>query len=151
MAGIPFSFADITFALQVKGDGQTNSYVYRPVNPQSFVAWAPPGALSANSPIYRTRFSVTGSGMWTFFGYGTGTAGGTVDLKTLLPWVPSYGIIVPPTTSNVSKTLKQGPGEVGVPLITNLPNFLAIPNPIPADYAVLYSMGGAEDLDIILI
>lgn len=135
------NYADATFKITVRGGGQDVSYVYRPVSPQSFVAWAPPGALTTNSTMARISRKVTA---------GNAVIINDTTINALAPLVASYVAIVPPSASRVTKTMKGVGGDTGVSLIPYLPNIIALPNPLPSGWQLMYTMGSAEDLDIYL-
>lgn len=139
MSGPPFNYADLTVSLRLRGDGRDDNFICRPVSQQSFVAWAPPGALNPSSMMFRQRLSQS-AGNKTIVPAGA--------LATYAPWTATYVAVVPPVNSIISKTMKGVNGDVGVPLIPWLPNIIALPSPIPAGWQLIYSMGGAEDLDL---
>lgn len=142
MSGALFSYSDVTFRLEFTGEGRGDKYIFRPVSQQSFVAWAPPGALNQNAPVFRQHVFFGGPGNRTIL------SGATV--AALSPWVPTYVAVVPPSNSAVTKFLKGANGDTGVKLINGLPLILALPNPVPPSWALVYNMGASEDLDIYL-
>ena len=139
--GAPWNFADATFSLKTTGDGQGIRYVYRPIAQQSFVAWSPPGALTTQSVLYH-NLQPNSSGTHAMMTAAT--------LSSLTPWNASYLVIVPPVTSSIAKTMLGNNSDVGIALIPWLPNVIALPNPVPVGWQVLYNFASAEDTDIFL-
>jgi hypothetical protein len=141
MSGPPYSYADATFSLTVTGDGRSDKYTYRPVSPQSFVAWAPPGALNASSLAARSRISAVA---------GDNTIVVGASLADLAPWTASYVIVIPPANSKVWKIMKGNTDDIGIVLVPWLPNIIALPSD-PSGLVLIYNLALAEDLDLIVI
>ena len=137
MSGPPFNYADVTFRVTIRGDGRADSYVLRPINPNTAVAWSPPAALDVQSPMYRTTVLLT-----------TGSIG--QGLSQGLPYAPSYIAIVPPIQSTNAKALQGAAGDTGIPLIPNEALIIALPNPLPSAWQMYFTVGAPEQVDFYL-
>lgn len=141
--GIPWNFADAAFEFKTTGDGLNFRFLERPLSPQSFVAWSPPGAMTTQSAMYHAPVNIGGSGNATVI---TGTS-----INALAPWNASYLVLQPAATSTVSKTMKGINGDTGINLIPWLPLILALPSPLANTWALVINFGAAEDLDLYLV
>lgn len=150
MSGPPWNFADFTARLTIRGDGRDDVLVIRPVTPQSFVAWSPPGALNQNSMMLRQRVIL--SGAQTLLTVSTNPAIGAIVLDAYAPWVPTYCAVVPPSGSTLPKNFKGFTGgDTGIKLIPNLPLILALPTVaamVAQGWQLNYTTTGTEGADL---
>lgn len=56
-----------------------------------------------------------------------------------------FVILIPPTNSAITKTLKGVSGDTGIPLVTNLPSFLSL---VASPGTFVITANGAETLDV---
>jgi hypothetical protein len=124
-----YNYSDVTFGITIDGDGRHDSLVLRPITPQSFVAWSPPGALNTTSSMFREESiqPVT-----------AGTASWHVNYAQLvasLPFVPTYVAYTIGNVANVqSWSMKGNVSDVGIALNPNYALVIALPNPLPVGW-----------------
>jgi hypothetical protein len=138
MSGPPFNYADVTFRVTIRGDGRSDSYVLRPINPNTAAAWSPPVALDVQSPMIRQTVTFSA-------GSQNGLTGTYVN--SLLPYTPSYVALVPSLNSTNPKTMQGLNTDRGISLIPNEALILALPTPLPSTWALVITVTNPEVID----